>query len=149
MELKTQRRLASKILKVGENRVWIDPEEIEAVSSAVTKEDIRKLIYDRIIQAKQKEGISSHRTKKRRLQRLKGRQKEHGSRRGKWKARISKKKIWVSKIRPIRKKLKELRDSKSIDKTTYRAMYRMAKSGVFKDKAHVEHYLKENELLRK
>ncbi|MCK4435394.1 50S ribosomal protein L19e, partial [Candidatus Bathyarchaeota archaeon] len=29
MDLKSQRRLAAEILKIGENRVWIDPERID------------------------------------------------------------------------------------------------------------------------
>ena len=37
MNLTTQRRLAASILKVGENRVWIDPNEAEEVSRAITR----------------------------------------------------------------------------------------------------------------
>ena len=36
MNLTTQKRLAADILKVGVNRVWIDPENIEEVSRAIT-----------------------------------------------------------------------------------------------------------------
>ena len=41
MNLTTQRRLAADILKVGLNRVWIDPEQIEEVSRAIT---VRKIV---------------------------------------------------------------------------------------------------------
>jgi len=37
MDLRNQRRLAAEILKCGENRVWIDPEEVEEVEKAVTR----------------------------------------------------------------------------------------------------------------
>ena len=37
MNLTTQKRLAASILKVGVNRVWIDPNEIEEVSRANQK----------------------------------------------------------------------------------------------------------------
>ena len=40
MNLTTQRRLAASILKVGVNRVWIDPEEIEEVSRAITRDGV-------------------------------------------------------------------------------------------------------------
>ena len=37
MNLTTQKRLAASILKVGLNRVWIDPEQIEEVSMDMTE----------------------------------------------------------------------------------------------------------------
>ena len=47
--LTKQRRLAADILKVGVERIWIDPEAAEEVTSAITREDIRKLIEEGII----------------------------------------------------------------------------------------------------
>jgi LSU ribosomal protein L19E len=46
MNLTTQKRLAAEILKVGTNRVWIDPERVEEVSTAITRESIKQLIKD-------------------------------------------------------------------------------------------------------
>ena len=59
MNLTTQRRLAASILKVGENRVWIDPNEAEEVSRAITRESVKQLIDQGIIKARPKTGISS------------------------------------------------------------------------------------------
>ncbi|MFQ5836639.1 MAG: 50S ribosomal protein L19e, partial [Candidatus Bathyarchaeia archaeon] len=42
MSLRSQRRLAAEILKVGEGRVWIDPDRTEDVEAAITREEIRK-----------------------------------------------------------------------------------------------------------
>ena len=64
MNLTTQRRLAASILKVGENRVWIDPNEAEEVSRAITRESVKQLIDQGIIKARPKTGISSYRSKK-------------------------------------------------------------------------------------
>ena len=36
-----QRKLAAKVLKCGENRVWIDPKN-EKVKQAITRRDIRR-----------------------------------------------------------------------------------------------------------
>ena len=36
--LTSQRRLAAQILKIGQNRVWIDPERIDDVEVAITRE---------------------------------------------------------------------------------------------------------------
>ena len=37
MSLVSQRRMASEILKVGENRVWIDPERADDVELAISR----------------------------------------------------------------------------------------------------------------
>lgn len=143
MNLKMQRRLAAEILKVGLDRVWISPEALEEVSGAVTREDIRKLIRDGKIKAKQEKGISRYRARKLAAQRAKGRRRGHGSRKGAKYARYPKKQRWMSKIRAIRRKLRELRDSGKIDKRIYRKLYLLAKGGVFRSKAHVDYYIKE------
>ena len=143
MNLKTQRRLAAEILKVGLDRVWIDPEALDEVGGAVTRDDIRKLIKEGKIKAKQKEGISRYRARKLAFQRSKGRRRGHGSRKGAKYARYPRKQRWMSRIRAIRRRLRELRDSGKIDRTTYRKLYLLAKGGVFRSKAHVDYYIKE------
>jgi len=148
MNLKTQRRMASRVLKSGKDRVWIDPDRIESVAEAVTREDIRKLIDSGAITAKQKRGISKARTRKRKLQVQKGRRSGQGKRKGSKGARFSAKERWMSTIRPLRKMLKELRDSEKLQRSDYRKLYRLAKSGTFKSKSHLETYLKEHKLLR-
>ncbi len=37
MDLKNQRRVASELLKCGENRVWIDPNRTEDATDAVPR----------------------------------------------------------------------------------------------------------------
>ena len=143
MNLKTQRRLAADMLKVGLDRVWIDPEALDEVSGAVTRDDIRKLIKEGKIKAKQKKGISRCRARKLALQRSKGRRRGHGSRKGAKYARYPRKQRWMSRIRAIRRRLRELRDSGKIDKATYRKLYLLAKGGVFRSKVHVDYYIKE------
>lgn len=51
-------------------------------------------------------------------------------------------------IRPIRKKLKELRDSGKIDTMTYRDYYMKAKGGVFKNRPHMESHMKAEGVLK-
>jgi large subunit ribosomal protein L19e len=50
--LSPQKRMASKMLKIGSSRVWMDPKSIEDISEAVTREDVRKLIKRNVIQKK-------------------------------------------------------------------------------------------------
>lgn len=41
--------MAAEILKIGSNRVWIDPERMEDIESAITREEIRKFIREKAI----------------------------------------------------------------------------------------------------
>ena len=50
MQLTNQKRLAAKILKCGENRVWINPDYIDEVASSVQADDIREFIEEGLIQ---------------------------------------------------------------------------------------------------
>ena len=82
MNLTTQKRLAASILKCGLNRVWIDPERMEEVSRAITRDGVRQLINDGAIKAKPEKGISSYRSKKIAEQKKKGKRKGRGSIKG-------------------------------------------------------------------
>lgn len=148
MELRVQRRLAARILKVGEGRVWIDPTRASDVASAISREDIRRLIKQGVIKAKPKRGISRARARERTLKRKKGRRRGVGSRKGAAKARLPKKEAWIRTVRPLRALLEELKEKGQIGKGDYRKLYRMVKGGAFKSKAHLKSYLKEKEEAR-
>ncbi|VVB61204.1 50S ribosomal protein L19e [uncultured archaeon] len=137
MNLTTQKRLAADILNCGENRVWIDPEQIGEVGGAITKDDVRRFIVKGFIKAKPKVGTSSARAKVSREQKKKGRQRGPGKRRGKKTARTGKKEVWMKRIRSIRKELAVLREVKKITRNQYSKLYKMAGSGLFKDKANL------------
>ncbi len=147
--LKSQRRLAAQILKVGQNRVWIDPERIDDVEAAITREEIRKLIHEDIIKPLPEKGVSRARARIIHKKKKKGRRRGPGSRSGAVHAKISKKEAWMSKIRALRKNLRKLKTSRIITETTYRTLYRMASSGRFESVADLERYLKTHDLWRK
>jgi len=123
MNLKPQRRMAAEILKCGENRVYFDPYLIEDISLAITREDIRNLIKQGIIQKKYKQGISNYRKKVHHERKKKGRARGLGKRKGTKHARSPKKKNWIKRIRPLRRELKKLRDRKQITAANYRKLY--------------------------
>jgi len=141
MDLKFQRRLAASVLECGENRVWFDPTALDEIASAATKEDIRELIERGVIKRKPVKGISRARINKRKAQRRKGRRRGHGSRKGRKTARMPRKRLWIIRIRAIRRRLKYLRDTGEIDRRTYRILYRKAKGGEFRSVAHLNTYL--------
>ena len=148
MNLTTQKKLAAKILKVGVNRVWIDPEHMEEVSRAITRNSIRALINDGVIKAKPATGISSYRSKKNAEQKRKGRRRGHGSIKGAKNARTPKKQAWMSTIRSLRVVLKDMRANDEIDRTTYRKLYNMAKGGSFRSKSYMKTYAKDHGMLK-
>ncbi|ABR56978.1 50S ribosomal protein L19e [Methanococcus aeolicus] len=148
MDISTQRRIASDVLDCGIDRVWIDPENLDKVKFAITKDDIRALIKDGIIVKKQKKGISSGRAKKLKEQKRKGKRKGQGSRKGAKGARTPKKRKWINTIRPLRCMLKELREEESIEVSSYRKLYRMAKGGAFRSKNHMKLYMEDHDLLK-
>ncbi len=136
-DLRNQRRMASSILKCGENRVWMDSDRTDEIAKAVTRGDIRVLINGGAIKSKQIQGISRGRKKFNQKQKDKGRRKGHGSRKGAKYARLPRKERWIKTIRPIRTYLRQLRDDKSIEKNVYRKYYRKAKGGEFRSKHHL------------
>lgn len=46
MSLRLQKRLASSVLKCGKGKVWLDPNEINEISMANSRQNIRKLVKD-------------------------------------------------------------------------------------------------------
>ena len=149
MSLSSQRRLAAEILKVGEGRVWIDPTRIEEVEIAITREEIRKLIHEGTIRSSPKRGVSRVRARVLHEKRKKGLRRGPGRKSGSSGAMISKKHVWMNKIRTLRGKLRELKETRTITESTYRQFYNMASSGVFKSVSELERYIKTRGLWRK
>jgi large subunit ribosomal protein L19e len=147
--LKTQRRLAAEILKIGYNRIWIDPEKIDDVETAITREDIKRLIHEEVVKQRHKTGISRARARVLHNKKKKGLRSGGGSKSGASKARFSEKEAWMTKVRALRRRLKELKARKTVTESSYRELYRMASSGRFASVADLERYLKTHEVWRK
>ena len=144
MNLTYLRRIAADLLGCGLNRVWItnDPAFDDELLESITREDVRRLIARRIVQKRHEVGISRGRTRARNAQKAKGRRRGAGSRRGTFNARDPRKRRWIRSIRPIRRRLRELRDTGKIDARTYRRFYLQAKGGMFKSRAHLDQQLR-------
>jgi large subunit ribosomal protein L19e len=147
--LSGQRRLAAQILKVGQNRVWIDPARIDEVDGAITREEVRKLIHEKVIVSLPEKGVSRSRAKIIRSKKRLGRRSGPGSITGAGYAKITQKQAWMIRIRSLRRKLRELKASRVITESTYTQYYRMAGSGRFQSIADMERNLKANEQWRK
>jgi large subunit ribosomal protein L19e len=130
--LSNQKRIAAEVLNVGLSRVWLDPDKITDVANAITREDIRGLINEGTVKARQAQGISRGRARGNDIKRKKGHRTGQGNRKGRKNARSPKKHLWMRKIRAQRKTLRELRDDNTLDRTMYRRMYRKAKGGEYR-----------------
>lgn len=146
MNVRSQRRIAAEIMKVGQNRVWLDPEDIDAISSAITRTEIRKLIHEGAIRALPETGSSKGRTRTLKSKKSIGRRSGPGSRKG---IRIARKKAWILRIRAIRDRLRELRDKRMIQSQTYRKLFLMAKGGSFRSSSHLDEYIEAHKLARR
>jgi large subunit ribosomal protein L19e len=148
-DLAGQRRLAAQILKIGQNRVWINPERMDDVEGAITREEVRKLIHEKIIVSLPQQGVSRSRAKIIRAKKVKGRRSGPGSIKGAGYSKVTKKEAWMIKIRSLRRKLRDLKARKVITEATYTQYYRMAGSGRFESIADLERNLKANDQWRK
>jgi len=149
MNIKSQKRIAADVLDVGYNRVWVDPDYIDEVSLALTREDIRKLIHDGIIRTRSEKGTSKGRFRYNLRQKRRGQRKGHGSRSGTAEARYTSKRKWMDRIRAQRKYLKALRDNGQLDRSDYRKYYLKIKGGSFRNVTHLKFTLKDAELIKK
>jgi len=137
-DVASQKRIVASILKCGVNRVWFDPARLSDIEDAISREDLRGLVTEGVIKARQKKGVSRGRARARIAQRSYGHRKGAGKRKGASGARNPSKTAWVRKIRAIRKVLVELRDAGTIDRHMYRILYRRAAGGQFRSVAHMK-----------
>ena len=149
MSLRSQRRLAAEILKIGESRVWIDPDRTDDVEAAITREEIRRLIHEGAIQALPKKGVSRARARVLQEKKRKGLRRGPGGKSGSARAKVSKKEAWMKKIRALRKRLRELKAKRAITGSVYRRLYDMAGGGVFESTADLERYIETQGLWRR
>lgn len=149
MSLRPQKELAAKILKVGKSRVWIDPNRIDDVMIAIRRQDIKKLIHEKVIAKKPATSISRGRVRINLEKKRKGLRVGPGSRKGGKLSTIPEKRIWIYRIRKQREYLKQLRDRRLLSTSNYRMLYLRAKGGEFKSLAQLKAFITQNKLLRR
>lgn len=140
-DLKAQRRLAADVLDVGKNRVWFDPDATEEIAEAITREDVRALVDDGAVRAKDARGNSRGRARERNEKRAYGHRKGPGSRKGPAGARENSKGRWTDDIRAQRRELRELRDEGELSPGQYRELYAKASGGEFRSVRYLRNYI--------
>ncbi|RZD32355.1 MAG: 50S ribosomal protein L19e [uncultured DHVE6 group euryarchaeote] len=148
MNLEMQKRLSSKVAKVGLARVKINPENVDQVKEAITKADIRDLIDNKVIEILPLVRNSKARARLRAKAKKKGRQSGPGSKVGTKNARTPTKKVWINRIRLQRKIIKSFKDSGRLSTGDWKILYYRAKGGFFRNKRHLLQTLEQGKLLK-
>jgi large subunit ribosomal protein L19e len=142
--LRAQRRMAADVLDIGKDRVWMDPEAQSEIAEAITREDIRDLVDQGTIRAKDAKSNSRGRARERDEKRSYGHRTGAGTRKGRSGARNNEKRAWISRIRAQRSRLRELRDDGPLSPTEYRELYNKASGGEFDSVDRLEAFVRNN-----
>ncbi len=134
VNLKSKKRLVSRIVGVGIHRVRFDNEHLDDVADAITRDDIRSLITANTITIKSFKGTSRGRAKTKKIQKSK-RGATQGSKKGRKGAREGKKIVYVNKVRALRYILKIAKDRKEIDNDIFKSIYRKIGGNTIRNKA--------------
>ncbi len=136
VNLQAKKRLAARVIGVGVHRIRFDPDHLDHIEDAITRENIRSLVTANTIKVKSFTGTSRGRAHAKKEQRNK-RGTTQGSKQGSKGARIGKKTVYVAKVRALRRLLKIAKDRKDITNPEFWTLYKKVGGNTVRNKAHL------------
>ncbi|MEK6970542.1 MAG: 50S ribosomal protein L19e [archaeon] len=131
------KRMAADILGVGESKVWIDSAQLAKAAEAMTRDDIRGLIAQRIVRKRQDAQHSRGAARILHAKKRLGRKSGKGKRTGTKKARSKPREQWISRVRALRKTLRGHQKAGTL-KGNYRTLYKQIKGNHFRGTKHLQ-----------
>jgi len=131
MNLKKKKELAARTLGVGIARISLNPERVDEIKEAITKQDIRDLVANSSIKIKPKKG----------RRKAKPGTARRGA--GKVKKKINKRKHEYMRLtRKLRKHLKEMRARNLVNDKLYEKARKQIKAKSYRSLAHFKELIK-------
>jgi len=130
-KLDKRKELASKVLCVGKNRIKFDNEKLPEIKEAITKQDVRDLFAEGIIEIKEVKGRLTK--KKRKTRRGPGKIKKKVK---------TRKQDYVKMVRKQRNYVKELKKQEKLTPEESVEIRKKIRAKTFKDKSHLKEYIK-------
>ena len=136
INLKSKKRLASRVTGVGIHRIKFDTDHLDDIADAITRENIRSLITANTIQIKSFTGTSRGRAQTK-LDQRKKRGTKQGSKQATKGSRVGKKTVYVAKVRALRRLLKIAKDRKDLTNPEFWTLYKKVGGNTVRNKAHL------------
>lgn len=148
VNLRAKKRLVSRVVGVGLDRIKFDPDKSDDIADAITRDNIRGLITAGIITIKPAGGTSRGRAHEKKMQKKK-RGTTTGSKKGRKGARVGKKEVYVRKVRALRHRLKVAKDREEITNPEFWSIYRKIGGNTVRNIAHLRTIIEEVKAHRK
>jgi len=134
--------MAAEILGVGVSRIRLSPDATDRLADAITRDSIKALIKDGVIWVAPAKGISRGR-RRARLEKIRKRGRGAGSKEGSKGARMSRKRLWILRVRALRRRLKALKARGVITGELFDKLYLQVKGGQIRNVRHLMEVVKE------